>query len=173
MTDNRKRITSMLSENLERLVLKKYPLWGAEVRLNDGSEGFADSEAMGRVDYMAIETLGMSHSIRSIEAGYVHVFEVKSCIEDFRSGHGLNRVGDVNWLVMTADLHAQLLDSGVDTSGWNRLVWGMVDGGFTNSSTLGAYITSRKMPMSQALWMILTNSDRVCRNKGKGSMFDG
>jgi hypothetical protein len=163
---NRAETTAMLSENLERFVLKKYPLWGAEVRLNDERDVFADSESKGRVDYMAIETLGMSHSIRSIEAGYVHAFEVKSCMEDFRSGHGLNRVGDVNWLVMTAHLSEQLIDQGVDTSGWNRLVW--LGDKFTNSSTVYAHATSRKMPMSQALWLILTNSDRVRRNRGKG-----
>lgn len=167
-TGSRKAVTSMLSENLERLVLKKYPLWGAEVRLNDERSRFADSDPKGRVDYMAIETLDMSRSIRSIEAGYVHVFEVKSCMEDFKSGHGLNRVGDVNWLVMTADLYVQLIDSNIDTSGWNNLVWGKVDGRFTNSRTADAYVLSRKMPMSQAIWMILTNSDRV-RRKGKGA----
>ena len=165
---SRKEITSMLSEKLERFVLKKFPLWGAEVRLDNERYKFADSDAKGRVDYMAIETLGMSRSIRSIEAGYIHVFEVKSCTDDFKSGHGLNRVGDVNWLVMTKQLNEQLIDMQADTSGWNRLVWmGDEYNRFTDSSTRDACVTGRKMPMSQAIWMILTNSDRVHR-KGKG-----
>ena len=107
---------------------------------------------------MAFEPLDMSHSIRSIEAGYIHAFEVKSCMADFNSGHGLNRVGDVNWLVMTKELHEELIDREVDTSGWNRIVWGLVDGRFTNCSTRDAYKDSRKIPTSQALWMMLTAS---------------
>ena len=166
---HRKEITSMLSKNLENLILKKYPLWGSEVRLHDG-ERLPTNVVYGRADYVAIEPLSTSCSIRSIEAGYVHVFEIKSCLEDFKSGYGLNRVGDVNWLVITADLHEQLIDAHIDTSGWNRLVWGIIDDKFTSSSTKDAYITSRKFPMSQAIWMILMNSDRVCRNRGKGLM---
>ena len=163
---SRSETTAMLSENLEGLVLSKYPLWASEVKLNDG-ELFADAEKKGRVDYMAFEPLGMSHSIRSIEAGLVHAFEVKSCMADLNSGHGLNRVGDVNWLVMTKELHEELIDKEIDTSGWNRVVWGIIDGRFAIASARAAYKTSRKMPTSQALWMMLTASQRfVVRGVG-------
>ena len=36
--------------------------------------------------------------------------EVKSCMEDFKSGHGLTFLGDENWLVCPRDLADELHD---------------------------------------------------------------
>jgi hypothetical protein len=153
----------MLSEALERLYLPKFPLWAAEVKLDEGDR-FADAEPKGRVDYMAFMPKNQSHSIRSIETGCVHAFEVKSCMADFRSGHGLNRVGDVNWLVVTGKLWEQLIDTRADTSGWNGLVWRGDE--FWGANPLRPeQTTGRKMPVSQAMWMMLMSSKVHVRNR--------
>lgn len=149
----RRDTTLMLSDALERLWLPKFPLWAAEVKLDDGDR-FRDAERKGRVDYMAFMPKGQSHSIRSVEESHVHVFEVKSCMADLKSGHGMNRVGDVNWLVITEKLNVQIIEQRADISGWNRLV--LRDGELWGANPLRPEIvTGRKLPVSQALWMML------------------
>lgn len=158
---NRTETTAMLSDQLERLVLSKFRLWGSEVKLCEGDR-FGSAQG-GRVDYMAFEPLDMSCSVRSIEGGTVHVFEVKSCIADLKSGHGMNLVGDVNWLVCTADLWREIIDKQVDVSGWVPLVWEWLKPGVFNP-TSARYerheIVGRKMPVSQAIWLILMASGK-------------
>lgn len=40
----------------------------------------------------------------SVELGEFSCYEVKSCMADFKSGHGLTFYGDVNYLVTTREL---------------------------------------------------------------------
>ncbi|MFQ9101283.1 MAG: hypothetical protein ACLR5C_05005 [Bifidobacterium adolescentis] len=44
----------------------------------------------------------------SVELGEFSCYEIKSCMEDFTSGHGLTFYGDVNYLVTTRELAEQL-----------------------------------------------------------------
>ena len=153
----------MLSCELERQILSKFPLWASEVKLNSG-EVFGGFQLTGRVDYMAFEPLNMSKSLRSIEAGTIHVFEVKSCMADLKSGHGMNRVGDVNWLVCTKKLWTEIIEKNIDVSGWKPLIFGWVDDSSFNPKQpkYEPYeITGRKLPVSQALWMMLTASGKT------------
>lgn len=157
-------VTAMLSAELERQVLSRFRLWGSEVKLHEGDRFGAPQG--GRVDYMAFEPLDMSCSVRSIECGTVHVFEVKSCMADLKSGHGMNLVGDLNWLVCTADLWREIVDKGVNTSGWKPLVWEWVKPGKFNPATARYErheITGRKMPVSKAMWLILAASGKAVR----------
>ena len=57
-----------------------------------------------RVDYMRF--VPANNSVSGIEKGDFYCYEVKSSIEDFRSGHGLNFLGDYNYLVMPSDVYA-------------------------------------------------------------------
>ncbi len=44
----------------------------------------------------------------SVELGEFSCYEVKSCMADFKSGHGLTFYGDVNYLVTTRELAEEL-----------------------------------------------------------------
>lgn len=46
----------------------------------------------------------------ALEHGKFVFVEVKSCMADFKSGHGLTFLGDENWLVCTRDLAHELYD---------------------------------------------------------------
>ena len=48
----------------------------------------------------------VNNSVSGIEKGDCYCYEVKSSAEDFHSGHGLNFVGDYNYLVMPTDVCA-------------------------------------------------------------------
>lgn len=42
----------------------------------------------------------VNNTVSGIEKGDFWCYEVKSSVEDFRSGHGLNFIGDYNYIVM-------------------------------------------------------------------------
>ena len=154
---DRKAVTELLSKQLEEQILSRFPIWAAEVRLDDYHCMYSTDRRKGRVDYMAFEPQNMSRSIRSLEAGVLHVFEVKSCMADFKSGHGMNRVGDVNWLVCTKELWTEICENNVNTNGWVPLVYGWVTEGKFNPCPLRytqTDITGRQLPLVQALWMM-------------------
>lgn len=101
---NRPETTRALSDMVEaRLRGKAY--WAREVLL-----GATDARSP-RVDYMSFR-LGPSNSFAItpgvIEHGEFACYEIKSCMADFRSGHGLNFVGDRNFLVCERELADKL-----------------------------------------------------------------
>ena len=59
-----------------------------------------------RVDYMRFKPL--NNSVGGIERGLFYCYEIKSCKEDFESGHGLNFIGDFNYLVMPKGLYEEI-----------------------------------------------------------------
>lgn len=56
-----------------------------------------------RVDYMRFTPV--NNSISGIEKGDFYCYEVKSSVEDYHSGHGLNFIGDYNYLVMPQEVY--------------------------------------------------------------------
>lgn len=56
-----------------------------------------------RVDYMKFKPV--NNTVSGIEKGDFYCYEVKSSIEDFNSGHGLNFIGDYNYLVMPEEVY--------------------------------------------------------------------
>jgi hypothetical protein len=42
----------------------------------------------------------VNNSVSGIEKGDVYCYEIKSSVDDYYSGHGLNFIGDYNYLVM-------------------------------------------------------------------------
>lgn len=102
----RPETTRALSDMVEaRLRGKTY--WAREVLL-----GATDARAP-RVDYMSFK-LAPSGSLAItpglIEHSEFSCYEVKSCMADFKSGHGLNFVGDKNYLVCERDLADKLYE---------------------------------------------------------------
>lgn len=100
---NRKLITSLLDSELVRLRLTRknsYSFWAHEVWL----DRYTDHEK--RVDFVEfLPKGGPTYSdAPHIEHGTFTFYEVKSCMADLKSGHGLNFEGDENWLVMPVEL---------------------------------------------------------------------
>lgn len=99
---DRAETTEMLNWLLEKRLNNITSYWASEVNIN--------TDRTGRVDYMALMA-GNIHSCENIEQfeGIEFWFyEVKSCMADFKSGHGLNFEGDRNFLVTTQELAQEL-----------------------------------------------------------------
>lgn len=62
-----------------------------------------------RVDFVAFSP-GSGGRNAALEHGRFVFVEVKSCMADFKSGHGLTFHGDQNWLVCPRDLAHELYD---------------------------------------------------------------
>lgn len=61
-----------------------------------------------RVDFMRFKPV--NNSISGIEKGNVYCYEIKSSVDDYCSGHGLNFIGDYNYLVMPESVFDALQD---------------------------------------------------------------
>nr|DAN74773.1 MAG TPA: hypothetical protein [Caudoviricetes sp.] len=97
----RPEITAELSAMLEKKINPHNDpriYWAKEVTFD-----YSTDHAV-RVDYMRF--VPANNSVSGIEKGDCYCYEVKSSAEDFRSGHGLNFIGDYNYLVMPTDVCA-------------------------------------------------------------------
>lgn len=97
----RPEITAELSTMIEKKINPNNDpriYWAKEVTF-DYSTNYAV-----RVDYMKF--VPVNNSVSGIEKGDCYCYEIKSSIEDFKSGHGLNFIGDYNYLVMPGELAA-------------------------------------------------------------------
>ena len=109
---DRKEITDKLSKAVElRINPHNDPriYWSKEVTFysyTTGGNSIVNSSV--RVDYMEFKPVNLT--VSGIEHGDVYVYEVKSCIDDHKSGNGLNFIGDYNYLVMPEELYAELKD---------------------------------------------------------------
>ena len=94
---NRKEITKLLTDILisDKLSDRKY--YAKEVTLDYGTEN------QRRVDVMQFSPKGVLHT-SDIEKGTFTCYEVKSCIQDVYSGHGLNFYGEKNFIVTTRQI---------------------------------------------------------------------
>ena len=108
---NRKDITKWLSNLLIRDVMgapgdtTKY--WSREVTLANKSY-YPGEPTTIRPDFMEFSPLNQTAG--GIDRGMFTVYEIKSCIQDFKSKCGHNMIGDKNYYVMTYDLYEQLND---------------------------------------------------------------
>lgn len=103
---NRKDITKFLSDLLEKDRLSgagKY--WAKEVTFDYGKENSV------RVDYVQFKPLNQL-AVDGLEKGEFICYEIKSCKEDYLSGHGLNYEGEKNYLVMTMGTFKALKECG-------------------------------------------------------------
>lgn len=100
----RREITAGLSTLLERQLEQTTCVWGREVSI----------EALERCrpDYLSVSAnFGKFAAVSSIERAEVTVYEIKSCLADFKSGHGVNEIGDNNWLVMPYETLMKIIES--------------------------------------------------------------
>ena len=97
----RPEITAALSAALEKKINPYNDpriYWAKEVTLDYSTNHAA------RVDYMRFKPV--NNSVSGIEKGDFYCYEIKSSVEDFHSGHGLNFFGDYNYLVMPEKVYA-------------------------------------------------------------------
>lgn len=88
---------------VERKLANETPYWVSECNLNIRENNSA------RVDYVAFTPAwGKGPEVSAAELGRFDFYEVKSCMEDFKSGHGLNFEGDTNILVCERELADEL-----------------------------------------------------------------
>lgn len=101
---NRKETTKFLSDLLiqEKLIgMGKY--YASEVTLDYGSD------KIKRVDFMQFCPVN-TMSVSGIEKGEFICYEVKSCLADYKSGHGQNFIGERNYLVMPMTLYKSVVN---------------------------------------------------------------
>ncbi len=102
----RRDVTDYLSHLTENYISGGYDpriYWAKEVTFDYGTGQTI------RVDYMRFKPL--NNSISGIEKGDFYCYEVKSCFEDLGSGHGLNFIGDYNYIVCTEEFGQQIMDT--------------------------------------------------------------
>ncbi len=101
---SRTDVTVMLSELVEKRLNNRVSFWASEVNFDLGTPNNR------RIDYVGFKpfTPGYVLMPASVELGRFECYEVKSCMADFNSGHGLTFYGDVNYLVTTRELAEEL-----------------------------------------------------------------
>lgn len=146
----RVEITDELTRLVEKRVRRRCLLWAPEVDVAGG----------GRVDFMGFRPYGDLPDAASLERGTLVCYEIKSCMADFESGHGLNFVGDENWLVCPRELCDELREAvrlpraaGVlcPDAGWGRLLETVHQPDYS-------YGYHREMPAAEAIWRIAKES---------------
>lgn len=96
---SRKDVTADLSEKVAKKLRRQFAIVAQEVWV----------DADHRVDFVAFSP-GSGGRNAALEHGKFVFVEVKSCMADFKSGHGLTFLGDENWLVCPRDLAHELHD---------------------------------------------------------------
>ena len=101
---SRAETTAMLSKLVEKRLRNRVSFWASEVNFDLGTS------KNRRIDFMGFKpfTPGYVLMPASVELGEFSCYEVKSCMADFKSGHGLTFYGDVNYLVTTRELAEEL-----------------------------------------------------------------
>lgn len=100
---NRPELTAILSLSLQKYINPHNDpriYWAKEVTFD-----YATGSAV-RVDFMRFKPV--NNTVSGIEKGDFYCYEVKSSIEDFRSKHGHNFLGDFNYYVMPESVYEQV-----------------------------------------------------------------
>lgn len=149
----RTQTTDILSALTEKMISCDYDsraYWSKEVTFDYGTPNQV------RVDYMKFEPL--NNSVSGIEKGDFYCYEIKSCVEDFNSGHGLNFIGDYNYIVCTNELYEWLSQN-------NKLPFGI--GVYTPAEDMSNLVCIRKAkrrdrqkPITEMLLMMLRSLNR-------------
>lgn len=100
--------TKLLSNLLENKLRADGAYWSSEVTVDFNTAN------RKRVDYMSFKPKNQSAS--GVEKGIFTCYEVKSCVEDYKSGNGLNFFGEKNYIVTDMKTYKKaihLVDHGV------------------------------------------------------------
>lgn len=152
----RPEITAELSAMLEKKINPRNDpriYWAKEVTFD-----YSTDHAV-RVDYMRF--VPANNSVSGIEKGDVYCYEIKSSVADFRSGHGLNFIGDYNYLVLPGIARALIsleipFDVGIYIPEGNEL-----------TCIKKAKRRNRTRPVSEMLLMMFRSANRDYRKAVK------
>lgn len=105
----RSEITSLLNQTLVTSRLERrnaYSYWAHEVEVHDYAKG-----GTVWVDFLQFEPDWYHTATHAgcVERGTFTAYEVKSCLSDVKSGHGMNFVGDLNYVVTTIETYEAIL----------------------------------------------------------------
>ena len=100
----RPAITKQLSGLIEKRLNSRRMFWSSEVDFDKNLVGNR------RIDYVGFKPFTPNLTVEpvSVELGTFACYEVKSCLADFESGHGLTFYGDENYLVCPVELAEEL-----------------------------------------------------------------
>ena len=152
----RPEITAELSAMLEKKINPHNDpriYWAKEVTFD-----YSTDHAV-RVDYMRF--VPVNNSVSGIEKGDCYCYEIKSSVEDFHSGHGLNFIGDYNYLVLPGTVCAIISleiphDVGIYIAEGNEL-----------ACIKKAKRRNRTRPVSEILLMMFRSANRDYRKAVK------
>lgn len=103
---NRKETTRFLSDLLvSNRLCGRGKYYASEVTLDYGKGKGKEK----RVDFMQFVPENQM-CVAGIEKGVFICYEIKSCKADFNSGHGLNFVGDRNYIVTTMEVYKEIIN---------------------------------------------------------------
>lgn len=100
----RTNTTQNLSDLVKKRLRSRRMFWASEVSFDKGTTNER------RVDFVAFKPFNPNDQVEptSVELGSFECYEVKSCMADFKSGHGLTFYGDKNFLVTTQEFVEEL-----------------------------------------------------------------
>lgn len=165
---NRAEITMDLSKRLESYMARRYHLWASEVYLSAYTQDGGTIDI--RPDFLAFNLSHGNYAAKAawVERGTFTAFEVKSCKDDFESGHGLNLIGDKNYIVTTREFGEQLRYGGV----LHDKLPGNCDGvlvpsgnGLRTLFDRGTCMGYRKFSACELLWAIIRTGRAYLSNR--------
>lgn len=157
---NRNEVTKSLSDLVRKRLSNNCSFWAEEVELDFGK---------ARVDFVGFKPFNILQNgmcPASIDKGIFSFYEVKSCMNDFNSGHGKNFLGDENYLVCEKDLAQNLHVKGMLPDGTKVLVPNKTRTALTTafdlSNSFGTW-SRRTKSSSELLWNMICarNSNKV------------
>ena len=157
---DRPEITDKLSRLVEKRLASQNMYWSAEVDFDKNLENER------RIDYVGFKafTPFSVNEPSSVELGTFAFYEVKSCMADFKSGHGLSFYGDENYLVTTPEFAEELRA----TQNYPKNVTAILcpDKNWTRLYTkinLKTYMVHRTRSSSEILWAIVQAHEKLTR----------
>ena len=159
MEVGRKEITKRLSLLTEKYINPHNDpriYWAREVTFD-----YATTHSV-RVDYMKFKPL--NNTVGGIEKGDFYCFEVKSCVDDFKSKNGHNFIGDFNYYVMPLAVYGEVKDLipynvGVLTEETDKIGQNYL------TCTKKARRKDRERPVSEMLLMMFRSARRDLKNQ--------
>ena len=149
---DRKSTTCELSERALARLRRECTLVAQEVWVDDDH----------RVDFVGFKPAISTAYPAAIERGTFVFVEVKSCMADFTSGHGLTFDGDENWLVCPQDLCEQLREE-LKLPYRTAVICPNKRGALVERVHADTYGDNRKIGVAELLWRMIASSAHVWR----------
>lgn len=159
---DRTNVTNMLSKLVEKRLTSQQMYWSPEVDFDWGTEHNR------RVDYVGFKpyTPNYLNTPVSVEKGTFACYEVKSCWDDFKSGHGLSFYGDENYLVCPKELAEEIIaQQALERKNLNGILVPNKAGTalYVKYELADIHMTARTRIASEMLWAIVQAHGRPRR----------